>query len=148
MLGATDRRLREELERHQCVHLCRSADCSNPTALHCRAYAAVDSEALVDLGAYGRFGPWRAGVLLGLAAGLFKRSLLWVSRGPMARRPSRGGAARQIQQQGVLRALHPQSESEAEVVEDPYQAVQVGHELQGVVKALAVQSCIRSHSLT
>ena len=42
---------------------------------------------------------------------------------------------------GVLRALDPDSESEAEVVEDPCQAVQVGLELQGVTKALAVEDC-------
>ena len=46
----------------------------------------------------------------------------------MARRPSRG-------------ALDPDSESEAEVVEDPCQAVQVGLELQGVTKTLAVENC-------
>ena len=64
VLGVTDRRLREELEREGSVHLCRQPDCQHPAALHCRCYAAVDSEALVDLGAYGRFGAWRAGVLL------------------------------------------------------------------------------------
>ena len=69
VLGATDRRLREELERNQCIHLCRSQDCSNPALLHCKAYAAADSEALVDLGAYGRFGPWRAGASLAVWAG-------------------------------------------------------------------------------
>ena len=46
---------------------------------------------------------------------------------------------RQIQERGVLRSLDPESESEAEVLEDPCQAVQVGLELQGVVKALAVE---------
>ena len=48
---------------------------------------------------------------------------------------------RQIQQQGVLRSLDPDSESEAEVIEDPCQAVRVGLELQGVVKVLAVEDC-------
>ena len=48
---------------------------------------------------------------------------------------------RQIQDQGVLRSLDPDSESEAEVLEDPCQAVQVGLELQGTVKALAVDDC-------
>ena len=95
VLGATDRRLREELERNQCIHLCRSQDCPNPTLLHCKAYAAADSEALVGLGAYGRFGPWRAGVLLG------------------------------------------RLDSEAEVVEDPCQAVQVGLELHRVLLRLS-----------
>ena len=54
VLGVTDRRLREELEREGSIHLCRQRDCAHPAALHCRCYAAVDSEALVDLGAYGR----------------------------------------------------------------------------------------------
>ena len=49
--------LREELERCHAVHVCRENDCSQPGAVHCKAYAAVDSD--VDLGAYGRFGGWR-----------------------------------------------------------------------------------------
>ena len=88
VLGATDRRLQEELERNQCIHLCRSQDCPNPALLHCKAYAAADSEALVDLGAYGRFGPWRAGVLLGrLGRGSRTPSpwspLVWASASPV-----------------------------------------------------------------
>ena len=118
-------------------------DCSNPASLHCKTHAAADSEALVDLGAYGRSGPWRAGVLLGRLGrrvlNLLRNGVSWFGRGPMACRPSRGSAPRQIQEQGVLRALDP--ESEAEVVEDPCQAVQVGLELQGVTKALAVEDC-------
>ena len=34
------------------MHLCREGDCSQPGTVHCKAYAAVDSEAVVD----GRFG--------------------------------------------------------------------------------------------
>ena len=143
VLGATDRRLREELERNQCIHLCRSQDCSNPALLHCKAYyAAADSEALVDLGAYGRFGPGSSlAVWAGGCSGSYVMESSSFGRGPMARRPSRGSAPRQIQEQGVLRTLDPNSESEAEVVEDPCQAVQGGLELQGVTKALSVEDC-------
>ena len=147
VLGVTDRRLREELEREGCMHLCRQHDCSHPATLHCRCYAAVDSEALVDLGAYGRFSAWRASVLLARLSRMVLQGLLfwirWVWRGnPALRRPSRTGSGpRQIQERGVLRSLDPDSESEAEVLEDPCQAVQVGLELQGVVKALAVEDC-------
>ena len=147
VLGVTDRRLREELEREGSIHLCRQRDCSHPALLHCRCYAAVDSEALVDLGAYGRFSAWRASVLLARLSRAILGGLLfwvrWVWRGNIAlRRPSRAGAGpRQIQERGVLRSLDPESESEAEVLEDPCQAVQVGLELQGVVKALAVEDC-------
>ena len=147
VLGVTDRRLREELEREGNIHLCRQRECSHPALLHCRCYAAVDSEALVDLGAYGRFSAWRASVLLARLSRTILGGLLffarWVWRGNIAlRRPSRAGAGpRQIQERGVLRSLDPESESEAEVLEDPCQAVQVGLELQGVVKALAVEDC-------
>ena len=66
---------------------------------------------------------------------------LW-SGHPLARRPvGIDQQPRQIQEQGVLRSLDPDSESEAEVIEDPCQAVQVGLELQGVVKVLAVEDC-------
>ena len=147
VLGVTDRRLREELEREGSIHLCRQRECSHPALLHCRCYAAVDSEALVDLGAHGRFSAWRASVLLARLSRSILGGLLfwvrWVWRGNIAlRRPSRAGAGpRQIQERGVLRSLDPESESEAEVLEDPCQAVQVGLELQGVVKALAVEDC-------
>ena len=147
VLGVTDRRLREELEREGCIHLCRQRDCTHPATLHCRCYAAVDSEALVDLGAYGRFSAWRASVLLARLSHMVLQGLLfwirWVWRGNAAfRRPfGTGSGPRQIQERGVLRSLDPDSESEAEVLDDPCQAVQVGLELQGVVKALAVEDC-------
>ena len=147
VLGVTDRRLREELEREGCVHLCRQRECTHPAVLHCRCYAAVDSEALVDLGAYGRFSAWRASVLLARLSHMVIQFLLfwirWIWRGNAAlRRPSgTGSGPRQIQERGVLRSLDPDSESEAEVLEDPCQAVQVGLELQGAVKALAVEDC-------
>ena len=39
----------DQLERHQTIHLCKQADCQGGEGLHCTAYDAVDSEALVDL---------------------------------------------------------------------------------------------------
>ena len=50
-------------------------------------------------------------------------------------------APRQIQDQGVARALDPDSELEAEVVRDPCEAVLVGLELQGKPRALAPEGC-------
>ena len=50
-------------------------------------------------------------------------------------------APRQIQDHGVSRALDPDSESEAEVVSDPCEAVLVGLELQGKPRALAPEGC-------
>ena len=37
VLGVTDRRLREELEREGCIHLCRQRDCTHPAALYTAA---------------------------------------------------------------------------------------------------------------
>ena len=50
-------------------------------------------------------------------------------------------AAVPIRDRGVLRSLDPDSESQAEAVEDPCQAVEVGLVLQGVTKALAREDC-------
>ena len=59
VLGATTRRVREHVEREDQVHLCRGIDCQGGPGLHCASYAAVDAEALVDLGAYDRVSAWR-----------------------------------------------------------------------------------------
>ena len=45
------------------IHLRKAADCQGGAGNHCASYAAVDSEALVDLGAYGWVLAWRLGVL-------------------------------------------------------------------------------------
>ena len=42
VLGASARTNREELERCEAVHLCREGECTQPGAVHCKAYAAVD----------------------------------------------------------------------------------------------------------
>ena len=136
-LGATARTLREELERCESVHLCREGDCTQPGAVHCKAYAAVDSEAVVDLGAYGRFGGWRCLVLLWRGMAKAKRwTCSWCTC--CSTRPT---SPRRISEQGVLRALDPDFESEAEVASDPCEAVLVGLELQGKPRALAPDGC-------
>ena len=45
-------------------HLCKAAECHGGDGLHCTAYDALDAEALVDLGTYGRVSAWRLGVLV------------------------------------------------------------------------------------
>ena len=134
ILGATTRTLREELERCESVHLCRKGECTQPGAVHCKAYSAADSEALVDLGAYGKFGGWRCLILLGRGTVKMKcRLTSWCTCCC-----SRAASPRRISEQGVLRALDPldpDSESEAEVTADPCEAVLVGLELQGKPRA-------------
>ena len=137
VLGATARTLREELERCDSVHLCRESDCSQPGAVHCKAYSAVDSEAVVGLGAYGRFSGWRCLVLLWRGLVKTKR---WIASWCTccSTRPT---TSRRISEQGVLRALDPDSESEAEVTSDPCEGVLVGLDLQGKPRALAPDGC-------
>ena len=55
VLGVTTRSVREFLEKSQAIHLCKckTTDCQGGAGNHCTSYAAVASEALVDLGAYG-----------------------------------------------------------------------------------------------
>ena len=63
ILGVTARSLREAIERTQQIHLCRSEDCLQKGEFHCKAYAAIDADAVIDLGAYGRLNSWRMMVL-------------------------------------------------------------------------------------
>ena len=132
VLGATARTLQDELERCESVHLSREGDCSQPGAVHChcKAYAAVDSEAVVDLGVYERFGGWL------LWRGLVKAkrwTCSWCTC--CSTRPT---SPRRISEQGVK---CPDSESEAEVASDPREAVLVGLKLQGKPRALAPDGC-------
>ena len=46
-----------------------------------------------------------------------------------------------IWDQGILRPIDPESESENELCNDAYKAVRVGFELQGVPRALASEEC-------
>ena len=141
-LGATTRKVRELVEREDQLHLCRGADCQGGPGFHCCSYAAVDAEALVDLGAYDRVSAWRLGVLVwrSLYALWAAASSLWsaLRRHPLLSRPN---APRQIQEQGVLRALDPDSESETEVVLNPCEADRIGLTLQGKQRALAPEGC-------
>ena len=68
-----------------------------------------------------------------------KRSTARCLRCCFGRRPTE--APRQIQGQGVARVLDLDSESEAEAVSDPCEAVLVGLELQGKPRALAPEGC-------
>lgn len=67
--GASARPLRQLLEQDGKVHLCRDVHCpleQTPTpGLHCKAYAAVDANSLVDLGAYAGWSTRRFAVLFG-----------------------------------------------------------------------------------
>ena len=142
VLGATTRKVRELVEREDQLHLCRGTECQGGAGLHCGSYAAVDAEALVDLGAYDRVSAWRLGVLVwrSLYATWAAVTGLWTAlrRHPLSSRPS---ATRQIHEQGVLRALDPDSESETEVVLNPCEADRIGLVLQGRQHALAPEGC-------
>jgi hypothetical protein len=104
----------------------------------------VDADALVDLGAHGGLTPWRCVVLLWRALVRSLRCLChcFCSSGCAGRaRRSVRAPGRQIQDEGVLRALDPDSESEAEHIPDRCEAVRVGLELQGRARALAPDGC-------
>ena len=112
--------------------------------VHCACFAAVDAESLVDLGAYDRFTAWRLGVLLWRSiysiGSAFRR--WWRIMGTSVA-PRRGSdlPTRQIHEEGVLRQLDPDSESENEAVTNPCEAERVGLILQGRQHALAPEGC-------
>ena len=142
ILGVTARALREHLERADQIHLCRSDDCTQPGAYHCKEFAAIDADSVIDLGAYGRLDGWRALVLFWRGLRSLKRLLhgfLLCCSCRSCRRTTE--APRQIQDQGVIRPLDPDSESEAEQISDPCEAVLIGLELQGKPRALAPEGC-------
>eukprot|EP00959_Pyramimonas_sp_CCMP1952_P331873 6949361-Pyramimonas_sp.AAC.1 len=68
--GASDKGFRRELEQRdqRWLHLRRSASCAGckgrENELHCKEYAAIDNEAIVDLGDYSKFTPCRIFVWL------------------------------------------------------------------------------------
>ena len=100
-------------------HLCRQVPCNGGPGLHCCCYAAVDAEALVDLGAYYGFLPsfrWSLGVLAVQCLRQLEAQLSRLHRSCYAgqRRPTSEGEPRRIQEQGVLKALDPESESETD----------------------------------
>ena len=139
ILGVTARALREHLERADQIHLCRAEDCAQPGAYHCKEFAAIDADSVIDLGAYGRLDSWRALVLLCRGLRSLKRLLYGILGYCSCRRTTE--APRQIQDQGVIRPLDPDSESEAEQIADPCEAVLIGLELQGKPRALAPEGC-------
>ena len=148
--GSTSRPLRVRLEQEGRVHLCRELRCPLELAptpgLHCKTYAIIDANGSVDLGAYAGWTTRRMVVLLARGArwigrligkciyyltGWFLLRQLWD-----VRRPSRV-----IQEGSLMRPLDPESESEAEVQEDPCEAVLVGLEHGGKPRALATDPC-------
>ena len=144
VLGVTTRSVREQRERAQSIHPCKVVDCQGGVGNHCTSCAAVDSEALVDLGAYGRVSAWRIGVLalrgLHSIARLLTSTCCCSRRWRPLRRPTTL-RPRQIQEQGVLRSLDPDSESETELILDPCDAVRVRIALHGKQHALSSEEC-------
>ena len=88
----------------------------------------------MDLGAYGRVSAWRLGrlTLRGLhsIARLFTLTNCCGWRRRIQCRTA-NLQPRQIQEQGVLRSLDPDSESETEFIHDPCDAVRVAIALHG-----------------
>lgn len=135
--GSTSKALRQTLEQEGKIHLCREQRCPlelQPTpGLHCKAYASVDANGLVDLGAYAGWSTRRVIVLMGrwlrrmvrglslcvyYLTGWFILRQLWAKRTP----------PRTIVEGAVVRPLDAESESEVEVQDDPCEAVLVGLE--------------------
>ena len=53
ILGVTARALRDHLERADQIHLCRTEGCTQRGEYHCKEFAAIDADSVIDLGAYG-----------------------------------------------------------------------------------------------
>ena len=128
------------------MHLCKLADCQGGEGLHCTSYNAVDAEALVDLGAYGKVSAWCLGVLVFRGLHSLTRIFAALCRSCRGRRrPQRHSSAqalRQIHERVVLRSLDPDSESEIEAVLDACDAaVRVGIALHGKQHALSSEEC-------
>ena len=149
--GASSRTLRQLLDHDGKVHLCREQNCpleQAPTpGLHCKAYAAVDANGLVDLGAYAGWSTRRFAVLLGRWIRRVLHTLKWLTYHlsglslvcSACRKPR---PPRTIQEGEVTRPLDPDSESEVEPLEDPCEAVMVGLEVGGKPRALASDPCM------
>ena len=137
ILGVTARALRDHLERADQIHLCRTEGCTQPGEYHCKEFAAIDPDSVIDLG--GRLDSWRALVLLWRGLRSLRKVLASCLRCCSCRRPTE--VPRHIQDPGVIRPLDPDSESEAEQISDPCEAVLIGLELQGKPRALAPEGC-------
>ena len=102
----------------------------------------MDADAVTDLGAYGLRTAQQLESLSTLLAWdplPIRTGLVQIARCCSCRRGTE--APRQIQDQGVIRTLDPDSESETEATADPCEAVLVGLELQGKPRALAPEGC-------
>ena len=148
--GVSHRNLRQVLEGESKVHLCREMQCSlenHPTpGIHCKTYAVVDANSVVDLGAYAGWSTRRLMVLFTRCFRSVGRSVWkmvgvlsgWTLLRYLMDTPQ---PTRTIQDHGGLRTLDPESESEAEVLEDPCEAVLVGLTHGGKPRALANEPC-------
>ena len=148
--GASSKQLRQRLEQEGRIHLCREYACpleQQPTpGLHCKSYAAVDANSLVDLGAYAGWSTRRMAILVGrrlrrlwilLLCFLYYTSGCFIMQLLLRKR----SVARTITEGTIVRPLDPESESEAEMQEDPCEAVLVGLEHGGKPRALAPDPC-------
>lgn len=141
VLGCSDRKFRRELESSGRLHLCRQEKCPVKGSLHLQEYAAIDSEAIVDIGVYARLTPCRVCVLgCRMLKGVCKL-VLYLLR-PLCCCCRRGRGNRQVvTPDGDIRELDPDSESEPEVEERPCQAVRVGLQLGKEMRALRPNGC-------
>ena len=148
--GATSRPIRHSLEAESKVHLRREQNCPlelmPAPGIHCKTYAVVDANGLVDLGAYAGWSTRRLVVLFGrclrrLLSGL--HALIYCGSGffLLKRAWERPAPARVIREGTNVRALDPDSESEMETLEDPCDTVLIGLEVGGRPRALAVDPC-------
>ena len=110
-----------------------------PRGLPLQGVCAAIDDSVIDLGAYGRLDSWRALVLLWRGLRSLRKVLSGCIGCCSCRRTTE--ASRHIQDQGVIRPLDPDSESEAEQITDPCEAVLIGLELQGKPRALAPEGC-------
>ena len=139
--GASSRSFRRELsgKDQKWMHLCRASGCEEGDD-HSKEYAAVDMDAIIDLGRHARMTPCRICVL-------FWRVWLWVMRlfvgalcgvcGCCCRR--RG--TKKVRTSPAAALFDEESESEAEEEESPCQAIKVGIACEGATRALAPDGC-------
>ena len=140
--GATSRKIKKELEGRERarIHLCRHTVCDEADGcVHVKEYAAVDAEAIVDLGQYSRISTYRMGVLALRTWFFFLRICLVFTGGCL------GCCGRRKRSSKVAPTstsyLDQESESESEVEESPCQAVRVGVRVGHEMRPLAPEGC-------
>lgn len=137
--GCTSRQFRRELEEVGEIHRCRQLECKAEHALHFQEFAGIDHEALLELHRYAHRSPrWLIG-LLSRGRGVW-RVLGLLAR--MARCCCRLCCVKKVNrvirdEGGHERFLDPDSESEVEGDEAPWQGVRVGLVVDGKMRPLA-----------